>query len=319
MSKKLSQSSTNIKALGFETIWSGAAYDKQKESYEDVITKLDKCIEEIETFDNASVKLEEYKSICERIKTLYGYISSCSSNHTKEQKEQGCSYCGNCSNEISQKEAVRTTLRSEIKELLGKIISIDIELEGPTNFNPEVVEEPETPETPDLLPNYDPLAITNPNYDGLLLTPSKGRNDNGPQGCETWYDLDMDFVVERMDTVYGIPIETWIDPNTGVKMCTPVGGDGTAYVMVAADAESVWGEGNDVNPNSTYHMGDIVQTSWGPGMVVDYCGLAVKKRKNGQENHFDIATAWGTGSYREAGQQYADNVNKEYLEQNKEE
>ena len=44
-------------------------------------------------------------------------------------------------------------------------------------------------------------------------------------------------------------------------------------------------------------MGDIVQTSWGEGMVVDYCELAVNKRKAGQENHFDIATAWGSGYY----------------------
>jgi hypothetical protein len=98
-------------------------------------------------------------------------------------------------------------------------------------------------------------------------------------------------------------------------MCTPVGGDGTAYVMVAADAESVWGEGNDVNPNSTYHMGDIVQTSWGPGMVVDYCGLAVQKRENGQENHFDIATAWESGYY-DIGQQAANKRNEETKNKN---
>ena len=141
MSKKLNESSTNIKALGFDTIWSGAAYDKQKESYDDVIEKLDKCIKEVETFDQATEKLNEYREICERIKTLYGYISSCSSKHTEEQNETGCTNCAVNSYEISQKEVARTNLRKEIIELLSKIVGIDVELEGPTNFNPIVVDE----------------------------------------------------------------------------------------------------------------------------------------------------------------------------------
>ncbi len=207
-------------------------------------------------------------------------------------------------NEISQKETQRKALREEIIAMLGKFTGVDIEIGEPAEFKPEDVPEPEEPEIPDVLPNYDPMSVTNPNYDGLALSPSKGRNDNGPQGCETWYDLDMGFVVQRMETVYGKPIETWIDPETGIKMCTPVGGDGTAYVMVAADAESVWGGGKNINPDCTYHMGDIVQTSWGPGMVVDYCELAVNKRKAGQENHFDLATAWGSGYY-DVGQEAA--------------
>ena len=309
MSNKLNESSTKIKNIDFGTIWSGAAYEKQSESYNDVITKLDKCIEEVKTFENASEKLTSYKQICERIQSLYSTISSCSSRHTEEQNEVGCNNCSMCSYEISQKERERAILRNEIKGLLGKVVGIDVELEGPTNFNPLPVEKIEPPETPDLLPNYDPTAITNPNYDGRVLSPRQGRNDNGPQGCETWYDLDMGYVIQRMETVYGKPIETWIDPETGIKMCTPVGGDGTAYVMVAADAESVWGNGNDVNPDSTYHMGEIVQTSWGPGMVVDYCELAVNKRKAGEENHFDLATAWGSGYY-DIGQNAADKKNE---------
>lgn len=309
MSNKLSESSTTIKSLGFGTIWSGSAYEKQSESYNDVIKKLDKAIEEVKTFDEASEKLVTYKQICERIQSLYNSISACSSRHTEEQEETGCNNCSMCSYEISQKENERTILRNQIKGLLGKIEGIEVELEAPANFNPAPIENIEPPETPDLLPNYDPTAITNPSYDGRVLSPSQGRNDNGPQGCETWYDLDMNYVVQRMETVYGKPIETWIDPETGIKMCTPVGGDGTAYVMVAADTESVWGNGNDVNPDSTYHMGDIVQTSWGPGMVVDYCGLAVDKRKAGEENHFDIATAWGSGYY-DIGQTAANQRNE---------
>lgn len=44
-------------------------------------------------------------------------------------------------------------------------------------------------------------------------------------------------------------------------------------------------------------------------MVVDYCELAVNKRKAGEENHFDLATAWGSGYY-DIGQNAADRRNK---------
>ena len=305
---KINESITTINQIEFDQIWSGTYYTNQRDSFNDAMTQLNKCVEEINNFNNALAKLEKYIEICDRIQELYGSISTCSSGHTEKQKDNGCVKCGGYTLEILQKEIQRKTLREEIIAILRKFTGIDIEISSPTDYNPVNVDQPKESDLPFDVTRYEPTLITNPNYDGSVLSPSQGRNDNGPQGCETWYDLDMDFVVERMDTVYGKPIETWIDPETGIKMCTPVGGDGTAYVMVAADAESVWGNGNDVNPVSTYHMGDIVQTSWGPGMVVDYCGLAVEKRKAGKENHFDIAVAWQSG-YISAGQQAADERN----------
>lgn len=305
----LNGSVTNINKLGFDQIWGGAYFTNQRDSLNDAMTKLTDCIADVNEFNNALIKLEEYIKICERIQELYRLISSCASSHTKEQDENGCGACSSYYAEITQKESQRKLLRAEIIAMLSKFTGVDIEIAEPADYKPDDLGEVEEPEMPDVLPNYDPLSVTNPNYDGSVLSPSKGRNDNGPQGCETWYDLPMDFVVERMGTVYGKPIETWVDPNTGIKMCREVGGDGTAYVMVAADTESVWGNGNDVNPDSTYHMGDIVQTSWGPGMVVDYCELAVNKRKSGRENHFDIATAWGSGYY-DVGQQAAAAANE---------
>lgn len=299
---KMNNSVTTINTLGFTEIWSGAAYDVQSDSLNDAMSKLNKAIEDISTFDQALTKKEEYIEICEQISGYHTAIAYC--DPETDEGEAAISYYRS---QINALEIKRTSLRVEIIALLSKFEGIDIELSPPVIFETPVLEDGEKIDMPDDLPSYDPLAITNPSYNGVMLTPSMGRNDNGPQGCETWYDLDMSYVVERMDTVYGIPIETWVDPNTGVKMCKKVGED-TAYVMVAADAESVWGE-KDYNPESTYHMGDIVLTSWGPGMVVDYCGLAVDKREQGRENHFDIATAWGTGQYIQAGQEYADAAN----------
>lgn len=296
----MNKSVTNINALGFTNIWSGTAYEVQSEQLSSLMTKLNQCIADISAFDAILLLRDLYIAICEQIKSLYSDMAACASGHGEEQEKYGCGTCASISSQISQKENERIELRNQIIGLLGQFSGIEAEVAAPGNLAEEVVPTElegigEFPE--EQTQQGIPTGVTNPNYDGRVLSPSQGRNDNGPQGCETWYDLNMDFVVERMDTVYGKPIEAWIDPETGIKMCRPVGEEDKAYVMVAADAESVWGNGNDVNPDSTYHMGDIVQTSWGEGMVVDYCELAVNKRKAGQENHFDIATAWGSGYY----------------------
>lgn len=303
---KLNGSVTTINKMGFDKVWNGSYYTAQRDSMNDAMEKLNQCIADINTFNQALIKLEEYIEVCERIKALYDSISACSSSHSKEQNEKGCSHCSSCANEISQKESRRAVLRAEILAILGKFAGIDVEIAEPADFAPTDVEEPEDPEIPDLLPDYDPLAVTNPDYDGLMLTPSQGRKKNGPQAEETWYDLDMGYVTERMETEYGIPIETWVDQDTGLKMCRKVGEE-EAYIMVAADVHNVW-SGVDRNPDATYSMGDIVLTSWGPAMVVDYCGEAVQYREQGKPNRFDIAVAWENGYYGK-GQAYAEEAN----------
>lgn len=309
----MNKSVTNINALGITEVWSGSAYEAQSEQLSGLMTKLNKCIADISAFSAILALRDLYIALCEQIKSLYADKAACESGHGEEQQKYGCGTCSAISSEITAKEKERLALRNQIIGLLGQFSGITAEVEAPADLSEEVVptELEAIGEFPDIeQENGIPTGITNPNYDGKALSPSQGRNDNGPQGCETWYDLNMNFVVERMDTVYGKPIEAWVDPETGIKMCRPVGEEDKAYVMVAADAESVWGNGNDLNPDSTYHMGDIVQTSWGEGMVVDYCELAVNKRKAGQENHFDIATAWGSGYYA-TGEEAAKKRNEE--------
>ena len=305
---KLNGSVTTINKMGFDQIWGGAYHTAQRDSLNDAMTQLNKCIEDVNTFNNALIKLEKYIEICERIQELYRAISSCSSGHTEEQKKYGCGTCSGYAAEISQKETQRKNLRAEIIALLSKFAGIDVEIADPVDFKPEDVPETEEPEIPDAPTNYDPLAVTNPDYDGLMLTPSQGRKKNGPQAEETWYDLDMGYVTERMETEYGIPIETWVDKDTGLKMCRRVGEE-EEYIMVAADVHNVW-SGVDRNPNATYSMGDVVLTSWGPAMVVDYCGEAVQYREQGKSNRFDIAVAWEHGYYGK-GQAYAEEANSQ--------
>ena len=299
---------TNINALGFTNIWSGSAFEAQSEQLTTLMTQLNQCIADISAFDEILVLRDLYIALCDKIRSLHAQKASCASGHGEEEEKNGCGNCAALSAEIAAKEQERLRLRAQIIGLLGQFSGITAEVAEPADLS--ILVEPTELETIGAFPEIkrSNLDITNPNYDGVVLSPSKGRSPNGPQAEETWYDLNMNYVVERMDTVYGVPIEAWVDPDTGLKMCKRVGEE-KSYVMVAADVHNVW-SGVDRNPNATYSMGDVVLTSWGEGMVVDYCGEAVQYREQGKSNRFDIATAWWSGYY-DKGMEAAEAANSQ--------
>lgn len=106
-------------------------------------------------------------------------------------------------------------------------------------------------------------TYTNVTGDGKL-TASKGVN-YGPSGKETYYNLNMNGVVNIMQSM-GYNEQYWVRED-GVKMY----GD---YVMVAADL-------------NTHPRGSIVESSLGTAIVVDTGGFA-----SSNPDQLDIATAW---------------------------
>ena len=104
----------------------------------------------------------------------------------------------------------------------------------------------------------------NPNWDGSVLTRSKGVN-YGPSGKETYYNLPMQGVVNIMRRM-GNNDPYWVR-NDGCKML----GD---YIMVAANL--------NVHPR-----GSLVETSLGTAIVCDTGGFA----KN-NPYQLDIAVNW---------------------------
>lgn len=101
-------------------------------------------------------------------------------------------------------------------------------------------------------------------WKGPVLSKSKGVN-YGPNGKETYYNLNMSGVVSIMRSM-GNTDEYWVRDD-GCKML----GD---YIMVAANL-------------NLHPRGSIVETSLGSGIVCDTGGFA---RKN--PNQIDIATTW---------------------------
>ena len=112
--------------------------------------------------------------------------------------------------------------------------------------------------------DYEAPDEQTPKSDGPKLTPRKGVN-KGPNGKETWYNLDMSGICYLMDYL-GYSYEDypyWVRED-GVKMF----GD---YIMVAADL-SIWPKGT------------ILECSLGTAMVVDTGKL--------EPYQLDIAVDW---------------------------
>ena len=140
-----------------------------------------------------------------------------------------------------------------------------------------------------------------PKWDSNYLTASAGSNryyaKDGRLAKETWCDLNPNNLVRLMKKE-GIDLDYWIRED-GVYMY----GD---YVMVAADIPHMDGSEQEAE----YRKGDLVETSLGTGIIVDYCGMAEKVRK-GQlagtssadvEVWYDIYTAWHDGGrYQHVG------------------
>lgn len=116
--------------------------------------------------------------------------------------------------------------------------------------------------------NTTQTAQTTNTYENITgdgkLTASKGVN-YGPTGKETYYNLNMNGVVDTMQNL-GYNAEYWVRED-GVKMY----GD---YVMVAADL-------------NTYPRGTLVESSLGTAIVVDTGSFAASN-----PNQLDIATSW---------------------------
>lgn len=104
-------------------------------------------------------------------------------------------------------------------------------------------------------------------YSGGILTASKGVN-YGPQGKETYYNLDMSGVVSIMRSM-GFDEENypyWVRED-GCKMLGP-------YIMVAANL-------------GVFPRGSTIECSLGTALVCDTGGFAA-----GNPTQLDIATTW---------------------------
>ena len=178
----------------------------------------------------------------------------------------------------------------------------------PVREDDQLLEQDSITENPEALPDLDgsitepaptinspivPEYKPNPNYTGQVLTKSLGRVQ-GPQAEETYYNLNMSGcfgnVYGKADldasmASLGLTTDDIYTSDSGLKMLGN-------YIMVAADVlPTTDANGNEVP--AQFRKGDIVQTSLGPGIVVDHCAGAHTRTVNGNTvPQFDIAANW---------------------------
>lgn len=127
---KLNTSVQTIDSLGFSQIWSGSAYDAQRESLNDVMTKLKQAISDVDKFDKALDLKTKYMEVCNSLSSLYSSRSRCNT-----ETEEGRSSYNYYSSQISLKEAERKEIREQIISILGTFAGIDVEVSGMVNLD----------------------------------------------------------------------------------------------------------------------------------------------------------------------------------------
>ena len=119
---------------------------------------------------------------------------------------------------------------------------------------------------------------------------------NGDDGWETWYPTNPGGAVKILEKQYGftnLKMEVCRDegPRNGVRIISGTMPNGETFenlVVVAADIVCTQ------NPTGVFRRGDLIETSLGPGIIVDFCERAVNERKYNGRTHIDIATSWYT-------------------------
>ena len=131
---KMNDSVTNINNLGFDDVWSGSAYEAQREQLTSTMDKLNKCIEDLNKFDIILQKRDEYVEICTKIANLSKQKASCEQSHNEETIEKGCGNCSSLSAQIKALEIKRLELREIIIAMLAEFVGIDAEIAPPADL-----------------------------------------------------------------------------------------------------------------------------------------------------------------------------------------
>ena len=141
--KNLNTSVTNINNIRFDETWKGSAAENQIDSLNSFMDDFNKCVQDITAFNAILLLRDQYIKICDRIKELDGYITSCTADH--DDPDCSCK-CGEYAQEIAKLEAERLQLRATIIGLLGQFSGINPEVGDPVdltafdNVSPEELE-----------------------------------------------------------------------------------------------------------------------------------------------------------------------------------
>lgn len=113
---------------------------------------------------------------------------------------------------------------------------------------------------------------------------------NGNYGSETWYPDSPVGAVKIMERENGFRDLKMTVREDGVRILSGTRPNGETFSDLVVVAADTWHRKR--NPNGIFNRGDLIETSLGLGIVVDYCERADNEREQSGHIHIDIATNW---------------------------
>lgn len=199
--------------------------------------------------------------------------------------------------EVVEEIVEETTEPTYVEEVVEETFEETTE----TTYVEDAIEETEIPETTEVFEEIEiPKETTaEEKLHTGKLTARKGYIIDSPcGGSETWYPDAPVGAVRIMEKLYGFTDLKMTVREDGVRILSGTSPSGETFkdlVVVAADIRylvEISGVKCIRNPKGIFGRGDLVETSLGPGIVVDFCERAVNERIASGHMHIDIATDW---------------------------
>lgn len=288
----------SIKDIDFDSIWSSTASLKLLSRLDQIIEKVEQEKSNLQVFANALSKVQRIVEIDAELASLYSQLAAINSDD-----EECAGAIAVIQAQISRLQAEREELRKEVISMLSVFGVIDkgssfsgntgnVNMNTEKNNNQVATNKVNINEKDDKKDNLMNMSQSGSDYKGEVLTARKGYIENGPSGSETFCpDQPVGAIKIMMGEDHGYSDLELYYRDDGVTLVRGVDPNGEKFEDLVAVAADIYDEPSG-RLDGVFKRGDIVETSLGTAMVVDYCERAENMRKADGSVHFDIFTAW---------------------------
>lgn len=193
-------------------------------------------------------------------------------------------------------EVTEETEATETEEVTETTEPTDAEEETEVTEATDIPEEEELVETIEIeeeeeIPEETTAADKYGSYHTGKLTVRKGVIYDSPcGGSETWYPDAPVGAVKIMERDFGFTDLKMTVREDGVRIISGTRPNGETFSDLVVVAGDIYHQYYD--PDGTCVRGQLVETSLGTGIYVDWCERAMNERKANGHIHIDIAVAW---------------------------
>lgn len=304
--KFLSDRVVDISEIKFSGNWSGAASEKLLLDLKDSLDKINILNSNLKIYSSALKKVQEIVIIDKEIDDLTLELSGLDEN-------KNALLIAAINARINELNKRKISLKAEVNSLLSSItldgsltdsnvvdslyakMTLDekkfaLAEEKKKQQSEKNEDTQEDSENNDLYSsNIDESTSVNKDY--TVLDAKMGFNPNGPSGSETFCPDQPVGAIKIMMNSHGYSNLELYYRDDGVTLVRGIDPDGNKFEDLVAVAADIYDEPSG-HTTGIFERGEIVETSLGTAMIVDYCERAENMRKADGSVHFDIYTGW---------------------------